>query len=105
MKDNGSYIQGWLQAQYYAAYAQYFVKYIQAYAAQGIPISYVTVQNEPTCCAGYPSMQWNTSGLDYFTGTDLLPALHAAGLSTKVLLLAWNWDAWDTWGGPQLADA
>ena len=93
MKDNGAYSQGCLQSQYYGAYAQYFVKYIQAYAAQGIHIDYVSPQNEPTCCAGYPSMQWNESGLDFFVGTNLLPALHAAGLTTKVLINDWNWDA------------
>jgi glucosylceramidase len=104
MKDNGSYVQGWLQAQYYSAYAQYFVKYVQAYAAQGIPIHYVTPQNEPGCCAGYPSMQWNANGLDFFTASNLLPALHAAGLSTKVLIHDWNWDGYSTWGAPLLAD-
>src|SRR3954471_22078611 len=66
MKDNNAYSQGYLQSQYYGTYAQYFVRYIQGYQAQGVPIRYVTEQNEPGCCAGYPSMQWNTSGLDYF---------------------------------------
>jgi glucosylceramidase len=105
MKDSDAYSQGWLQSQYYAAYAQYFVKYIQAYQAQGVPIDYVSVQNEPTCCAGYPSMQWNGTGLDYFTATDLLPAFHAAGLTTKVLALDWNWDSYDSYGAPTVDDA
>ncbi len=105
MKDNAAMDQGWLRSQYYAAYAQYFVKYIQAYQAQGVHIDYVTPQNEPTCCSGYPSMQWNGSGLHYFTGTDLLPALHAAGLSTKVLALDWNWDTYGSYGAPTVDDA
>jgi glucosylceramidase len=105
MKDNGAFSQGWLQSQYYAAYAQYFVKYIQAYAAQGVHIDYVTAQNEPTCCSGYPSMQWNGSGLQYFTKTNLLPAFHAAGLSTKVLALDWNWDTYASYGAPTVDDA
>ncbi|AUG81725.1 glucosylceramidase [Kitasatospora sp. MMS16-BH015] len=105
MKDSGAYSQGWLQSQYYGAYAQYFVKYLQAYQAQGVPIDYVSVQNEPTCCAGYPSMQWNGSGLDYFTANDLLPALHAAGLSTKVLALDWNPDTYASYGAPTVDDA
>ena len=104
MKDNGAYSQGWLQSQYYAAYAQYFVKYIQAYAAQGVPIDFVSAQNEPTCCSGYPSMQWNGSGLDYFTANDLLPAFHAAGLSTKVLALDWNPDSYASYGAPTVDD-
>jgi glucosylceramidase len=104
MKDNGAYSQGWLQSQYYAAYAQYFVKYLQGYQAQGVPVDYVTVQNEPTCCGGYPSAQWNGAGLAYFTKTDLLPALHAAGLSTKVLALDWNWDTYDSYAAPTVTD-
>ncbi len=58
----------------------------------------MSVQNEPTCCAGYPSMSWNGSGLDFLLKTNLSPALHAAGLSTKVLALDWNWDAYPDYG-------
>ena len=105
MKDNGASDLGFLQAQFYATYAQYFVKYIQAYAAQGVAIDYVTAQNEPTCCAGYPSMQWNGSGVQFFIGTNLLPALHAAGLGTKVLALDWNWDSYAAFGAPTVQDA
>ncbi|XVU25361.1 ricin-type beta-trefoil lectin domain protein [Actinoplanes sp. CA-054009] len=104
MKDNNAYSQGWLQSQYYPAYAQYFVKYIQGYQSQGVPIRYVTAQNEPTCCAGYPSMQWNAAGLQYFSKTNLLPALQGAGLNTKLLVGDWNFDTYDTWVAPLLAD-
>jgi glucosylceramidase len=105
MKDNDSYIQGWLESQYYAAYAQYFVKYIQSYQSAGVPIDYVTAQNEPTVGGDYPGAQWNGSGLAYFTKNDLLPALHAAGLSTKVLALDWNWDSYDSYAAPTVDDA
>jgi len=105
MKDNNSYIQGWLQSQYYQAYANYFVKYIQGYAAQGIPIDYVSEQNEPTVGGNYPGMNWNGAGLAFFAKTNLLPALHAAGLSTKVLALDWNWDSYDSFGAPSVTDA
>ncbi|WP_443056934.1 ricin-type beta-trefoil lectin domain protein [Streptomyces sp. NBC_00669] len=104
MKDNGSYVQGWLQSQYYAAYAQYFVKYIQAYQAAGVPIDYVSVQNEPTVGGDYPGANWNGSGLAYFTKNDLLPALHTAGLSTKVLALDWNPDSYDSFAAPTVDD-
>ncbi|MGC9671052.1 ricin-type beta-trefoil lectin domain protein [Planosporangium sp. 12N6] len=105
MKDNNAYSQGYLQAQYYGTYAQYFVKYIQGYQAQGVPIRYVTEQNEPGCCPGYPSMQWNASGLDYFAKTNLLPALQNAGLSTKLLIGDWNFDTYDAWVAPLVGDA
>ncbi|MCW2939615.1 MAG: glucosylceramidase [Actinomycetia bacterium] len=106
MKDNGDFNNpGWLQSQYYPAYAQYFTKFVQAYQAQGVPIDYVSAQNEPTCCSGYPSMSWNGSGLDYFTKNNLLPAFHAAGLSTKVLALDWNWDTYSNYGAPVVDDS
>ena len=105
MKDNNSYNQGYLKAEYYKMYAQYFVKYIQAYEAQGVHIDYVTEQNEPGCCAGYPSMQWSVSGLQSFAKNDLLPALQAAGLSTKLLVHDWNYSDYDTWGAPLVNDS
>ncbi|MFJ6570822.1 ricin-type beta-trefoil lectin domain protein [Streptomyces sp. NPDC091292] len=105
MKDNGQLNGGWLKAENYGAYASYFVKYVQAYQAQGVPIAYVTAQNEPTCCAGYPSMSWNGSGLAYFTKSELLPKLQAAGLSTKVLAHDWNWDTYDAYAAATVNDA
>ncbi len=104
MKDNDDFIhRGYLQAQYYAAYAQYFVKYIQAYEANGVHIDYVSAQNEPGCCGtdttDYPSMNWNGSGLDYFSVNDLLPAFHSAGITTKLLVLDYNWSNYNDNGG------
>ncbi|WP_328536496.1 ricin-type beta-trefoil lectin domain protein [Streptomyces sp. NBC_00344] len=105
MKDSGQLNGGWLKAEDYGTYADYFVKYIQAYRDQGVPIDYVTPQNEPTCCDGYPSMSWNGSGLAYFTKSELLPKLQSAGLSTKVLALDWNWDKYDEYAAPTVDDA
>src|SRR5882757_2836635 len=101
MKDNGSFTnQGYLQSQYYAAYAQYYVKTIQAYQAQGVHVDYTSPQNEPGCCSGatYPTMAWNGSGLDYFAANNLLPAFHSAGLNTKMLALDWNWSSYNSFG-------
>ncbi|MEV6444618.1 ricin-type beta-trefoil lectin domain protein [Amycolatopsis sp. NPDC051716] len=105
MKDNDSYLLGWVESQYYPAYAQYFVKYLQAYRDAGVPIDYVSMQNEPTCCSSYPSTNWNGAGLAYFAKNNLLPALQGAGLSTKVLALDWNWDTYASYGAPTLDDA
>ncbi|MEV4757201.1 ricin-type beta-trefoil lectin domain protein [Micromonospora sp. NPDC049559] len=104
MKDNNAYNQGWLQWQYYPTYAQYFAKYVQGYAAQGVRVDYVTPQNEPTCCSSYPSMQWNASGLQEFTKNHLYPAFRNAGITTKVLVHDWNWDAYDQWAAPLVND-
>src|SRR5260370_3162735 len=50
-------------------------------------------------------MQWNGSGLDVFVGSDLLPALHSAGLTTKVLALDWNPDTYASYGAPTVDDS
>ncbi|WP_329455470.1 ricin-type beta-trefoil lectin domain protein [Streptomyces sp. NBC_01497] len=105
MKDNNSYNQGWLQSQYYAVYAQYFVKYIQGYQAAGIPVDYVSEQNEPTVGADYPGMNWNGAGLAFFAKNNLLPALQNAGLKTKVLALDWNPDSYQSFAAPSVDDA
>jgi glucosylceramidase len=109
MKDNGNFVnQGWLQSQYYPAYAQYFVKTVQAYQAQGVHVDFVSAQNEPTCCGAgttYASMNWNGSGLDYFSKTNLLPAFHAAGINSKLLILDYNWGNYNDLGSVPIADA
>ena len=47
MKSSGAMIGGTLLPSMYDAFANYLVKYIQAYAKAGIPIDYVSLQNEP----------------------------------------------------------
>ena len=43
------------------AFANYFVKYIQAYQAAGVPIDYISLQNEPAnITTAYPSMGMET---------------------------------------------
>ncbi|MEV4658501.1 ricin-type beta-trefoil lectin domain protein [Micromonospora sp. NPDC049301] len=113
MKDNGRMDQmGWLKAEYYPMYAQYLVKYVQAYQAAGIAVNYLSVQNEPNCCQAanptamtYPGMSWNGSGLVELTKNHLYPALRAAGLTTKVLVHDWNYGDHPNFGAVLLADA
>lgn len=47
MKTGGSLGGGYMRDKYLDVYANYFVKYIKAYEAEGINISAVTIQNEP----------------------------------------------------------
>ncbi|WP_198168018.1 ricin-type beta-trefoil lectin domain protein [Herbidospora yilanensis] len=112
MKDNGRMDQmGWLRSEYYSMYAQYFVKYIQSYQAIGVPVDYVSVQNEPNCCqAGnptamnYPGMSWNSSGLVELTKNHIYPAFRAAGITTKVMVHDWNYGDYNQIGAGLLAD-
>jgi len=75
------------------AFANYFVKYIQAYQTAGIPIDYITIQNEPlNIQTTYPTMGMSdTAQLSLLQGY-VLPALSAASLSTKVMVYDHNWD-------------
>ena len=57
------------------AYAQYFVKFIAAYKAAGINISYVAPQNEPNYALHYPSCLWTSALFTKFVGQYLGPAL------------------------------
>ncbi|HXU61856.1 MAG TPA: glycoside hydrolase family 30 beta sandwich domain-containing protein [Polyangia bacterium] len=68
------------------ANAQYFVKFVQAYAQQGITIEAVAPQNEPTFSENYPSCVWTGPLFAKFVGQYLGPAITAASLPTKIML-------------------
>lgn len=92
MKDNGSSIGGRLQSQYYAVYAQYFVKYIQAMNAKGINIDAITIQNEPENPLNNPSMVMTSAEQAAFIGQALGPAFQTAGIHTKIIIYDHNCD-------------
>src|ERR1700680_1093689 len=46
MKAGGSMLGGSMRKRYFGPYAQYFLKFLRAYAAAGVPVQAVTVQNE-----------------------------------------------------------
>lgn len=89
MKTTDSLYQGSLRPIYYEAYANYLIKFIQAYADEGITISYLSVQNEPYYASyEYPGMTWTIDNTRRFVGDYLGPMLEAAGLTTKIMI----WD-------------
>lgn len=92
MKNNGSTIGGSLQPQYYAVYAQYFVKYIQQMQARGVPVHAVTVQNEPEHGGNNPSMVMTASQQADFVKNHLGPAFQTAGITTKIIVWDHNCD-------------
>ena len=92
MKDNGNSMGGSLQPQYYAAYANYFVKYIQKMQAKGIPIHSITVQNEPQHGGNNPSMVMSATEQANFVKNNLGPAFQAAGITTKIIIWDHNCD-------------
>ncbi|MDB5211941.1 MAG: glucosylceramidase [Sediminibacterium sp.] len=92
MKDNNSFTGGSLQTKYYAAYAQYFVKYIQLMKAQGITIDAITPQNEPLHPGNNPSMLMLAPQQADFIKNNLGPAFQAANITTKIIIYDHNCD-------------
>jgi glucosylceramidase len=94
MKTNQSLIGGRLidEPRIYAAYARYFVEFVRAYERAGVPVYAVTVQNEPQNRHpnGYPGMDVPVAQEAKLIEA-LGPALHAAGLRTKILGYDHNW--------------
>lgn len=94
MKDSDSLIGGHLKDDpaVYRAYARYLVKFVQAYAAAGVRVDYLTVQNEPQNRKpnAYPGTDLPVQQEDKVIQT-LGPMLRAAGLHTKILAYDHNW--------------
>jgi glucosylceramidase len=93
MKTSQSMIGGGLNTSAMAPLAGYFVKFLQAYQAEGVPIDRITIQNEPHFTpASYPGMFMEWDQQDAFVSDFLGPALANAGLTTGVALWDHNWD-------------
>jgi glucosylceramidase len=92
MKTNGNMVGGSLSTSYESTFADYLVKFVQAYQAAGVPVQYLSVANEPQFSpAGYPGMLMDSAQQSRIIN-GLAPKLSAAGLSTKILAWDHNWD-------------
>jgi glucosylceramidase len=76
--------QGVLLPRYYGALARYFVKFIEAYAKAGVPISAITPQNEPSNPTIYPGMELTEPDEAQLIADDLAPKLAAAKLHVAI---------------------
>lgn len=89
---NGWYLD-YTNDKVYEAYADYFVRYIQAYKNNGIDINAITVQNEPEfTSSSYPSMSMGAAEQAKFVGQYLGPAFQENNLDTKIIGFDHNWD-------------
>ena len=68
------------------ALATYFVKFVAAYAQQGIKVEYVAPQNEPGFTQNYPSSSWSPEAFTSFIGKYLGPALAVANPTAQIML-------------------
>jgi glucosylceramidase len=90
MKDNGTMLQGGkLKPEFYQSWANYYVKFIQAYEKQGIPIWGLTVQNEPMAKQTWESCMYTAEEERDFIKNYLGPTLWKNGMKSKKLI-AWD---------------
>lgn len=81
------------------AYANYMVKYVQAYADHGITVNQIHVQNEVFADQKFPSCLWTSDALKVFIRDYLGPAFDKAGLDTDIWLGTLNGPEDMAWTG------
>ncbi len=96
MKNGGSMLGGDMKPKYFHAYANYLVKFLQAYTAAGVPINALTSQNEVDTeqAERMPACAFAQEHEVIFISRHLGPALRTANLDTKIWLLDHNWNLW-----------
>jgi glucosylceramidase len=96
MKAGGSMLGGSMRRRYMPAYANYFLKFLQAYVEEGVPIQAVTPQNEvDTDQDGrMPACIWPQEYEIEFVRDHLGPLLEKQGLATKIWILDHNYNLW-----------
>ena len=90
MKDNNDMLHGGkLKDEFRQSWANYYVKFIKAYEAEGMPVWGLTVQNEPMAKQTWESCIYTAEDERDFIKNYLGPTLASNGLSSKNLIC---WD-------------
>jgi len=94
MKDSGSMLQGGkLKPEYADAWARYYVKFLDAYQAEGIPVWAISVQNEPMAKQTWESMLFSAEEERDFLKDHLGPTIQASShADTKIVVWDHNRD-------------
>lgn len=87
-----SWTDGQLNPDCYADYATYFVKWVQAFEAEGIHIHAVTPQNEPLNRGNSASLFMGWQEEQAFVKEALGPAFRKAGLDIKIYAFDHNYN-------------
>lgn len=93
MKTSGSLIKGRLAPAHYADFARYLVSYSKAMDAAGVPIDFLTIQNEPHFePEDYPGMRVEPAERADFVANHLGPLMDRE--TPQIRLLDWdhNWN-------------
>lgn len=96
MKANDSLLGGAMVKKYFPAYAEYFVKFLRSYEAEGVKIRAVTVQNEVDTNQGgrMPQCEWGQEYEMDFVKLHLGPLFAQQNIGTKIWILDHNYDLW-----------
>jgi len=96
MKWNKSMLGGAMSRQYLASYAQYFLKFLQAYAAAGVPIQAITIQNETDTDqhGQMPACVWSQECETEFVTDHLGPLFEKNNWPAKIWVLDHNYVYW-----------
>lgn len=93
MKSKGTMDGGRLNEDAMPAYAEYLTLSVKAFENAGIPVKYITVQNEPLNeTHDYPGTLMLAPQAAELIGRYIGPDLRKAGLGTEVLAYDHNWD-------------
>ena len=92
MKSNKNSVGGTLLAEYYDAYALYFVRYIEEMKKEGITIDAITIQNEPLHPGNNPSLLMLATFQAEFIKQSLGPAFRKNSINTKIIVYDHNAD-------------
>ncbi len=79
-----------MEKEYLQAYADMFVKFIELYRAEGVPIDMVMYQNEAYSYTPYPGCAWTWEGTVTFNRDYLAPTLRAKCPGVRLYLGTFN---------------
>jgi glucosylceramidase len=98
MKDNKAWKGGKLLPEYYHTWALFFSRYLKAYAAEGIDIWGITVENEPLGNGeNWESMHYTPEEMNDFVANHLGPTLENQGHDVVLLGYDQNRDHLKEW--------
>lgn len=90
MKTNNDMLHGGkLKPEYYQSWANYYIKFINAYEAEGIPVWGISIQNEPMATQRWESCIYTGEEERDFLKNNLGPAMNKAGYGDKKII---GWD-------------
>lgn len=96
MKTSGSLVKGQLREEAYGPFAQYLSRFVDAFAAEGVPMYAITLQNEPHFePPNYPGMRLTPAARSRLIGEFVGPLFAERHPQTRILEWDHNWNELD----------